>query len=145
MRSVCPYLYDILRKVGLQSQRHEWDMKGKRCLPLGHWEHLVSCFPHSRILQSYTRNRAANITKCQKICSVQKDLKPQSVWFSQIKLRSDFIVLFLFPDEDEISLDTWVSNYAEKDIMRNKGWKLTISLKPETKYMFLCSKNLERS
>lgn len=44
---------------------------------------------------------------------------------------------FQFLQEDEISLDTWCWNYAEKDMVRNKGWKLNISLKPETKDMFL--------
>lgn len=44
---------------------------------------------------------------------------------------------FQFLREDEISLDTWCWNYAEKDMVRNKGWKLNISLKPETKDMFL--------
>lgn len=46
--------YDVLRKVDLYSQWHEWDVKEKCCLPFGHWEYLVACFTHSRILENCT-------------------------------------------------------------------------------------------
>lgn len=69
MWSVSPYLYDVLRKVHLYSQRHEWDVKEEYCTPFRHWERLVACFTHSRILENY-RDRAANITKYWKICSI---------------------------------------------------------------------------
>lgn len=69
MWSVSPYLYDVLSKVHLYSQRHEWDVKEEYCMPFRHWERLVACFTHSRILENY-RDRAANITKYWKICSV---------------------------------------------------------------------------